>query len=335
MSTHTSTETRSQTIISLREQGWSFSLIAKEAGIPKRTAQNIWEKLKKHGTTKDRRVNNGRVTKLTDRMATKIKAVIKTTPDATAVEIRRSIKEPISPRTLRRYRRALGFKPVKGKPKTPLTCKHMATRKEWCRQYKNDDLDNVIWTDEKPFVLGKRRRSLWQGPGEPRPEYIKWKTPVKVMIWGGVSKRGKTTLHFVSGTINALRYVDILQRHLVGPGSRMFPHGFVLQQDRATPHTAKLTSKWLDQKNIPHFLTPPNSPDLNPIELIWNIMEARVAKRSPATKEELVAAIKREWQRISQEEINGCILHSQKLRAPVVHRNGNRAKNAPLPKKRD
>jgi transposase len=319
MSPHSFSESKANAVITLRGEGKSFSVIAKETGIPKSTSQCIWEKLKNSGTTDDLRINSGRESLLTPNLARKLKNAIKATPDATAVELRRRIKDPVSPRSLRRFRRTLGFKPVKGKPKTPLSEKQLATRRDWCRKYLNDELEDVVWTDEKPFVLGRRRRSFWQGPGDALPEYIKYKTPVKVMIWGGISRRGKTTLHFVQGTINAKKYVDILAHHLVGPATRMYPEGFVLQQDRATPHTAKFTSNWLDEKGIQHFLTPPNSPELNPIELVWNIMESRVSAKNPTTKLALVRAIKKEWENISQEEIDKCILHSEKLKIARPH----------------
>ena len=153
-----SRESQIQEAIALREEGLSFSRVAKETRLPKRTVQNVWEKLKTKGTTKDLRANSGRKPLLTPNLARKLQSAMRATPDATAVELRRRVKDHVSPRSIRRFRRTLGFKPVKGKPKTPLTANQQAVRKEWCRKYANDDLDDVIWTDEKPFVVGRRTR---------------------------------------------------------------------------------------------------------------------------------------------------------------------------------
>jgi len=323
-----------QSVITLRAQGASFSVIAKKTGVPKATAHYLWEKFNTKGTTQDLRAGGGRPSLLTPNLARKLTLAITATPDATAVELHRRIKDSVSPRSLRRYRRALGFKQVKGKPKTPLTEKQCAIRRDWCRQHLNDPMENVVWTDEKPFVLGRRTRLFWKCRGEPDPEYLRFKHPQKVMIWGGISRRGKTTLHFAKGTINAKKYTAILQDHLLGPASNLYPEGFVLQHDRATPHKAKLTSKWLAQKGVPSILTPPNSPELNPIELVWHIMESRIGANPPRTKQGLVRAIKKEWRRLTQEEIDRCILHAQNLRGPILRDNGGHPKNISHPRKR-
>jgi len=44
----------------------------------------------------------------------------------------------------------------------------------------------------------------------------------------------------------------------------------LFQQDGAASHTAKSTQEWLKWNSINTFPHPPSSPDLNPIELLWN-----------------------------------------------------------------
>lgn len=64
-------------------------------------------------------------------------------------------------------------------------------------------MDNVIWTDEKIFVVGKLRRMLWRRSNGVFPTYCHFKVPYKITIFGGISKRGKTTLRFTKKTINS------------------------------------------------------------------------------------------------------------------------------------
>ena len=43
------------------------------------------------------------------------------------------------------------------------------------------------------------------------------------------------------------------------------------------------------------------SPDINPIEILWVHLEEKVGKRSPSNKNELIKIIKEEWEKIPSE----------------------------------
>src|SRR5689334_14053502 len=45
-----------------------------------------------------------------------------------------------------------------------------------------------------------------------------------------------------------------------------------LQQDNDPKHTSRLAKEWIKRKKIPVLEFPPQSPDLNPIENLWNEM---------------------------------------------------------------
>ena len=53
----------------------------------------------------------------------------------------------------------------------------------------------------------------------------------------------------------------------------------VLLQDNAPIHTAKKTKRWLQSQKIDLLPIPPNSPDLNPIEHAWPLMESEFGER--------------------------------------------------------
>ena len=59
-------------------------------------------------------------------------------------------------------------------------------------------------------------------------------------------------------------------------------------------------------KSINSLEWPPQSPDLNPIEHLWDELERRFRKNKfrPKNKAELFAALKREWGQIQSDVIN-------------------------------
>ena len=54
----------------------------------------------------------------------------------------------------------------------------------------------------------------------------------------------------------------------------------VLMQDNAPCDTSARTRKWISQKNIKLLTWPPQSPDTNLIESIWDIFQKRINARS-------------------------------------------------------
>ena len=67
-------------------------------------------------------------------------------------------------------------------------------------------------------------------------------------------------------------------------------------QDNNPKQTSTSTKAFFEAKNINWWPTPPESPDLNPIEDLWHepkfYLESRV---KPTTKEELLDGIKKFW----------------------------------------
>ncbi len=74
-----------------------------------------------------------------------------------------------------------------------------------------------------------------------------------------------------------------------------------VQHDNDPKHTAKATKEWLKKKHIKVLKWPSQSPDLNPIEILWKELKVRVAKRQPRNLNDLERICKEEWDKTPPE----------------------------------
>lgn len=116
----------------------------------------------------------------------------------------------------------------------------------------------------------------------------KKKHPVKLHVWGGISSRGKTALVMFPGNerMNSLGYQKIIKKAFVpynnekhnGRYIYIFSEQFIIGRailchDNAPSHKSRSTEKKLDEMGVVREDWPPESPDLNPIELVWGYMK--------------------------------------------------------------
>ena len=80
-------------------------------------------------------------------------------------------------------------------------------------------------------------------------------------------------------------------------------------QDNARPHVAGVCQQFLQEEGIDAMDRPARSPDLNPIEHIWDIMPRSIHQRhvAPQTVQELADALVQVWEEIPQETIRHLI----------------------------
>ncbi len=105
--------------------------------------------------------------------------------------------------------------------------------------------------------------------------------PASLMVWGCINAYSMGSLHVLEGTMNAERYIKVLEQHMLPSRWRVF------QQDNAKPHTAAITSAWLRSRRVRVMNWPVCSPDLSLIENMWHIIKLRIRQRRPQTLQQL------------------------------------------------
>ncbi|GFW29798.1 transposon Tf2-6 polyprotein [Trichonephila clavipes] len=196
----------------------------------------------------------------------------------------------------------------------PLTPHHRAARRRWAaehRDWEQHDWSQVLFTDESQFSLESdtRRVLVWRDRGtRNNPAFVNRRAGW--MVWGGISIGGRTDLHIIrNGTLTGRRYADEILRPYVIPYAVATGDSFVFQDDNARPHRARVVENMLEAETIQRMEWPACSPDLNPIEPVWDMLGRRIAARPrpPATVRDLEIALLEEWNSIPQSLIDNLI----------------------------
>lgn len=197
--------------------------------------------------------------------------------------------------------------------------KNKASRKKFATEHvtwTEEQWGCVHFSDESKFNLfgSDGRRYVRRNPTERySPKCIK--SSVKfgggsVMVFGMISAAGPGPLVRLHGRINAAVYKELLKQHVLPPLRTAVNQPAVFMQDNAPCHTAKSVKKFFSEENVTVMDWPAQSPDLNPIENVWKLLNERTKKQNPSNVAELWNYLKEEWEKISVDEcktlINSC-----------------------------
>lgn len=302
--------------------------ICQQLAISLCAVQNIIKKVK-CGYGVDDKPKCGRASILTPRDRNKLILISKKNPKLTAGEIRKeaSLENKISISTVKRVLRSNGlFGRVS--VKKPFICvSNKRKRLNWCKERRQwtHEWNRIIFSDECKLELHPSTRSFVRRPiGKSlKSRYL---TPTRkfspsIMVWGAIRSDGRRFLVKADGSVDSSEYQRIL--------SVAFPHiyssRYILQQDGATCHTSRSTSNYLTQHSIRILPAwPPQSPDINIIEHIWDSLKARIKQRHPSTIDELWKIALEEFNAIPNEEIFK-LFHSipRRIKAIIDAKGGN------------
>ncbi len=121
-----------------------------------------------------------------------------------------------------------------------------------------------------------------------------------VMVWGCFAASGPGWFAIIDGTMNSALYQKILKEN-IQPSVCDLKHTWVMQQHNDPKHTSKSTSEWLKKNKIKVLEWPNQSPDLNPIEMLWHDLKHSFHARKLSNVAELKQFCKEEWAKIHSQ----------------------------------
>ena len=234
------------------------------------------------------REGSGRPSKITDRVRELIERRMREDDETTATQLHTLLSScgiSISLSTILRCRSKLGWSFRGSKYCQLIRHQNKMKRFLWASENYMDLLDNdVIWSDETTVQLESHRRHSYRKKGEPATLKPRPKHPIKLHIWAGISRRGPTPIAIFEGIMYADFYVSILRTHLLPFIRNTFPESHRFMQDNDPKHTSRLAKVFFETESINWWKTPPESPDMNPIENLWHELKEFLRREVKPTK---------------------------------------------------
>ena len=234
-----------------------------------------------------------------------------------AADLQRTFFPHVDPRTVRRFCVESGLHGRRVRQVPLLSRTQIKMRNAFAKallSWNDEQWNRVIFSDESKFHLfGSDGVQYCRRMNGDAMNPIFTQKMVKhgggrVMVWGCITSQGVGRLHRVDGNMDRFQYVRILKESLLGTlkDNHIHRKGFVFQQDNDPKHTSAYAKEFFQKKGLIVLPWPSNSPDLNPIEHVWNYLDNRVHSRTcgkPRNEDHLWEILQEEWQRIEPHYI--------------------------------
>ena len=233
----------------------------------------------------------------------------------------------ISDQTVRNRLHAANLRAYKATRKPAITALHRQAHLRWCQQHRKWNRNmwgNVMFSDESRFCLPKLdgRNKVWRRRGECYESYADCCNDLvtafgggSIMAWGGISIAGKTRLVIIKGHLNAVKYRDEILQPVAIPYLHNLGSNSILQDDIHHPHRARVITDYLQNVGVERMEWPAMSPDLNPIEHLWDQL-GRVSNTT--TLADLQRLLVEEWNAIPQQRVTRLVTGMRKRCQAVV-----------------
>ena len=303
-------ETKGSRIIGMLESGRTKTEVSRYFSIRWQTVHKISEKWRILQTVKDL-PRSGRPQKLSPRSKRRIARAHKSNRFMPATSSAPNWN--VSLENIRRILKKYGLKPRKPYRGLVLTQYHRRMRliftnltSPWTSEW-----TQILFSDECRFCLNTsdRRQQVYRGMGERYSRNCITTADRfpshSVMVWGGISRNYRTSLVFFGENVTSETYINRVLEPEVIPFMQTYPEMWIFQQDNAPPHKATVTQRFLEENHIRTLPWPSKSPDLNPIEHLWDQMKRKLRKihPQPKTTGELKQILEFLWTTFPQENI--------------------------------
>lgn len=320
-------------ILNLYERKWSYKKIAEHLKCSKTMVFNAVRHFQKYKTVENVR-RKRRTRKTTRRTDAAIVRLSKKNSRLGSNQIRQELiagtnEFNVSARTVRRRLNEAGLFGRVARKKPFINKRNRIKRTEFANNHKQWTINQwkfVLWSDEtKINRFGSDGRQYVRRPRRKEfdPRYTE-KT-IKhgggsIMVWACFSGNGVGPIHRIHGTMNKEMYQKILEDVMLPYAEENLPVVWRFQHDNDPKHSARSVKEWLAANAVTVLDWPSCSPDLNPIENLWNDVKNTLRQKHITNLDQLFTETVAAWQAIPKQR---CIqlIESMGRRCEAVLRN--------------
>lgn len=320
-------------LIELFNSGVKQCEISKRLNIPKGTVNKIIKKYKTTGSTVNAK-QIGRSKKCTNKVDRIIKRISQSDPRKSSREIANELRQSniiLSARTVRRRLVHMGLFGRIAVKKPLISKKNRKARLEFARthiSWSDEKWKTVLWSDESKFnIFGSDGKHYVRRPKDTRYS-VKYQIPTikhgggSIMVWGCFSSSKTGPMIKIDGIMDRFLYRDILQNHMLPYAEWEMPLNWHFQQDNDPKHTSQLVKKFLNENSVDLIKWPSQSPDLNPIEHLWDYLDRQIRKKNISNRNEFWEELQKQWNMIPEDVCANLVSSMRRRCAAVIEAKG-------------
>lgn len=308
--------------------GLKQKTICDKYSLKKSAVSKIIKKYRETGSVKVQHIG-GRPRKTSQRQDKLISREFKKCPKITPREIINNLGLEVSTQTVCRRATEAGLGCYRSAKKPLITKKNRNARIKFAKEHLNwtrQMWNTVLFSDESKYNLrGNDGRLFVRRPKGKRldPKYTSKTVKFgggNIKVWGCFSGQGMGPIHVIKDTLTGLGYRSILNDVMYPYAEENMPLIWRFQHDNDPKHTSKVVTEWLQSNEVRVLKWPAQSPDLNPIENLWEIVDRKIRVQNYTRKDDLANAVVSEWEKIPMETIDS-LIDSMPRRCEAVIKN--------------